>query len=115
MARKGILRPVPRKVGYCHRYYRMWLSRCWTSISPTRRVGRAVMIHNGGNAAVMVYLTTGWCDTRTTGGLAISGTREHAEILCEQAAEVLSTVGLRLSPDKTLITHIALLTELSTA
>lgn len=40
-----------------------------------------------------------WC-------LAISGTREHAEILREQAAEVLSSRGLRLSPDKTLITHI---------
>lgn len=47
-----------------------------------------------------------WC-------LVISGTREHAEILREQAAEVLSLMGLRLSPDKTLITHIALLTELT--
>jgi RNA-directed DNA polymerase len=47
----------------------------------------------------LVRYADDWC-------LAISGTREHAEILREQAAEVLSTMGLRLSPDKTLITHI---------
>ena len=38
--------------------------------------------------------------------LAVSGTRAQAEALCAQAAEVLSTMGLRLSPEKTLITHI---------
>jgi RNA-directed DNA polymerase len=38
--------------------------------------------------------------------LAISGTREHAETLREEIAEVLSGMGLRLSPEKTLITHI---------
>jgi RNA-directed DNA polymerase len=47
----------------------------------------------------LVRYADDWC-------LAISGTRDHAEILREQAAEVLSTMGLRLSPDKTLITHI---------
>jgi RNA-directed DNA polymerase len=47
----------------------------------------------------LVRYADDWC-------LAISGTREHAEVLREQAAEVLSTMGLRLSPDKTLITHI---------
>jgi RNA-directed DNA polymerase len=47
----------------------------------------------------LVRYADDWC-------LVISGTREHAEILREQAAEVLSTVGLLLSPDKTLITHI---------
>jgi len=40
-----------------------------------------------------------WC-------LAVSGTKEQAEALCAEAKEVLSTMGLRLSPDKTLITHI---------
>ena len=39
-------------------------------------------------------------------GLAISGTRAHAEALREEIAEVLSGMGLRLSPEKTLITHI---------
>jgi RNA-directed DNA polymerase len=38
--------------------------------------------------------------------LAVSGTRAHAEALCAQAAEVLSTTGLGLSPEKTLIAHI---------
>jgi RNA-directed DNA polymerase len=47
----------------------------------------------------LVRYADDWC-------LAISGTQDHAEILREQAAEVLSTMGLRLSPDKTLITHI---------
>jgi RNA-directed DNA polymerase len=40
-----------------------------------------------------------WC-------LAISGTSEHAEALRDEIAGVLSTMGLRLSPEKTLVTHI---------
>jgi RNA-directed DNA polymerase len=40
-----------------------------------------------------------WC-------LAVSGTKAHAEALREEITGVLSTMGLRLSPDKTLITHI---------
>ena len=40
-----------------------------------------------------------WC-------LAVSGTKVHAEVLREEIAGVLSTMGLRLSPEKTLITHI---------
>jgi RNA-directed DNA polymerase len=38
--------------------------------------------------------------------LAVAGIRDQAEDLCAQAAGVLSTMGLRLSPEKTLITHI---------
>jgi RNA-directed DNA polymerase len=40
-----------------------------------------------------------WC-------LMVHGTRADAEALREQAAEVLATMGLRLSQEKTLITHI---------
>ena len=40
-----------------------------------------------------------WC-------LVVSGTKADAEILREEIAVVLSTMGLRLSPEKTLITHI---------
>lgn len=40
-----------------------------------------------------------WC-------LVISGTKAHAETLREEISAVLSPMGLRLSPDKTLITHI---------
>jgi RNA-directed DNA polymerase len=40
-----------------------------------------------------------WC-------LVISGTQAHAEALREEIAGVLATMGLRLSPDKTLVTHI---------
>jgi len=40
-----------------------------------------------------------WC-------LAISGTKTDAEVLREEIAGVLSTIGLRLSSEKTLITHI---------
>jgi RNA-directed DNA polymerase len=38
--------------------------------------------------------------------LVVSGTLTHAKAMREEIAEVLSTLGLRLSPDKTLITHI---------
>ncbi|MFI9630596.1 reverse transcriptase domain-containing protein [Streptomyces sp. NPDC052042] len=40
-----------------------------------------------------------WC-------LMVSGSRSDAETLREEIAVVLSTMGLRLSPEKTLITHI---------
>ena len=40
-----------------------------------------------------------WC-------LLVSGTKAHAEALRDEIAEVLSAMGLRLSPEKTLITHI---------
>ena len=40
-----------------------------------------------------------WC-------LTISGTKTDAEVLREEIAGVLSTIGLRLSSEKTLITHI---------
>jgi site-specific DNA recombinase len=40
-----------------------------------------------------------WC-------LAVSGTKAHAEALREEIAEVLSAMGSRLSPEKTLVTHI---------
>jgi RNA-directed DNA polymerase len=38
--------------------------------------------------------------------LVVSGTQAHAEALRVEIAGVLSTMGLRLSPEKTLITHI---------
>ena len=40
-----------------------------------------------------------WC-------LVVSGTKAHAEALREEIAGVLDGMGLRLSPEKTLITHI---------
>jgi RNA-directed DNA polymerase len=38
--------------------------------------------------------------------ILVSGTRAHTEALLPEVADVLSTVGLRLSQEKTLITHI---------
>ncbi|WP_223838652.1 group II intron maturase-specific domain-containing protein [Saccharopolyspora pogona] len=38
--------------------------------------------------------------------LAVSGTKAHAEALKEEISGVLATMGLRLSPEKTLITRI---------
>lgn len=38
--------------------------------------------------------------------LAVAGSQVDAEVLREEAAEVLTTMGLRLSPEKTCITHI---------
>ena len=47
----------------------------------------------------LVRYADDWC-------LMISGTRADAEALREQTAKVLAVMGLRLSPEKTLITHI---------
>jgi RNA-directed DNA polymerase len=47
----------------------------------------------------LVRFADDWC-------LMVSGTRADAETLREEIAEVLAGMGLRLSPEKTLITHI---------
>lgn len=47
----------------------------------------------------LVRFADDWC-------LMVSGTKAHAEALREETAEVLTVMGLRLSPEKTLITHI---------
>ena len=47
----------------------------------------------------LVRYADDWC-------LLISGTQADAEALREEIAGVLSRMGLRLSPEKTLITHI---------
>ncbi len=47
----------------------------------------------------LVRYADDWC-------LTVSGTREHAEALRDEIAGVLSAIGLRLSPEKTLVTHI---------
>jgi RNA-directed DNA polymerase len=47
----------------------------------------------------LVRYADDWC-------LLVSGTKAHAEALREEIAEVLTEMGLRLSPEKTLVTHI---------
>ena len=47
----------------------------------------------------LVRYADDWC-------LVVSGTAAHAEAYRDEAAEVLSAMGLRLSPEKTAITHI---------
>jgi RNA-directed DNA polymerase len=47
----------------------------------------------------LVRYADDWC-------LMVKGSKTDAEALREEIAEVLSTLGLRLSPEKTLITHI---------
>ena len=47
----------------------------------------------------LVRYADDWC-------LMVSGTKAHAEAYREEAADVLSAMGLRLSPEKTAITHI---------
>lgn len=48
----------------------------------------------------LVRYADDWC-------LVVSGSRADAEALREEIADVLSTIGLRLSREKTLITHIS--------
>jgi RNA-directed DNA polymerase len=47
----------------------------------------------------LVRYADDWC-------LLVSGTKTHADALREEIAEVLTEMGLRLSPEKTLVTHI---------
>jgi RNA-directed DNA polymerase len=66
------------------------------SIGQTRRAKRRR--HGLPNYRLIRYADD-WC-------LVVAGTKADAEALREQIAGVLSLMGLRLSPDKTLITHI---------
>jgi RNA-directed DNA polymerase len=61
--------------------------------------GRARRRRHGLPNYRLVRFAGDWC-------LLVSGTKAHAEALREELAGVLSTMGLRLSPEKTLITHI---------
>jgi RNA-directed DNA polymerase len=65
----------------------------------TGSVERAKRRRHGRPNFRLVRYADDWC-------LMIKGTRADAEALREEIAEVLSTMGLRLSEDKTLITHI---------
>ena len=63
-------------------------------------VERARRLRQGWPNFRLVRYADDWC-------LMVKGTRADAETLRDQIAEVLSTqMGLRLSPDKTLVTHI---------
>jgi RNA-directed DNA polymerase len=60
---------------------------------------RARLRRRGRPTYRLVRYADDWC-------LMVKGTRAHAEALRDEIAAVLATMGLRLSPDKTLITHI---------
>jgi len=66
------------------------------SSTQSRRATRR--LHGLPNCRLIRYADD-WC-------LVVAGTRADAEALREEMAVVLSGVGLRLSPEKTLITHI---------
>jgi RNA-directed DNA polymerase len=72
----------------------------------TSTVERAKRRRHGLANVKLVRYADDWC-------LLVHGTRVDAQTWRDMIAEVLSPMGLRLSPDKTLITHIALLTELT--
>jgi RNA-directed DNA polymerase len=60
---------------------------------------RARRIRAGQPNVRLVRYADDWC-------LMVRGTRADAEALREEIAGVLATMGLRLSPEKTLVTHI---------
>ena len=65
----------------------------------TSPYNRAKRRRNGQPNYRLIRFADDWC-------LVVSGTRSDAEALREEIAVVLSTMGLRLSREKTLITHI---------
>jgi len=81
-----------------------WRCRCWMNISLGHREGQPAATtyepmkrrRQGLPNCRLVRYADDWC-------LTVSGTRAHAEAYREEAADVLSTMGLRLSPEKTAI------------
>lgn len=64
----------------------------------TGKLDRAKRLRHGLANFKLVRYADDWC-------LMVRGTRADAEALREDIAAVMATMGLRLSPDKTLITH----------
>jgi RNA-directed DNA polymerase len=62
-------------------------------------VERARRLRHGRPNFRLVRYADDWC-------LMVKGTRADAEALRDEIAEVLATMGLRLSEDKTVVTHI---------
>ncbi|WP_202970549.1 reverse transcriptase domain-containing protein [Saccharothrix sp. ALI-22-I] len=67
--------------------------------SATGTADRAKRRRHGLPNFKLVRFADDWC-------LMVSGSKADAQALCEEIAEVLATMGLRLSREKTLITHI---------
>jgi RNA-directed DNA polymerase len=65
----------------------------------TGKLERARRLRHGRPNVRLVRYADDWC-------LMVKGTKADAEALREEIAEVLSTMGLRLSEEKTLVTHI---------
>jgi RNA-directed DNA polymerase len=65
----------------------------------TGKLERARRLRQGRPNFRLVRYADDWC-------LMVKGTKADAEALREEIAEVLSTMGLRLSGEKTLVTHI---------
>jgi RNA-directed DNA polymerase len=65
----------------------------------TGKLERARRLRQGRPNFRLVRYADDWC-------LMVKGTKADAEALREEIAEVLSTMGLRLSEEKTLVTHI---------
>lgn len=65
----------------------------------TSRLQRAQRLRHGRPNFRLVRYADDWC-------LMIRGTRDDAMALRDEIAAVLSTMGLRLSPDKTRVTHV---------
>jgi RNA-directed DNA polymerase len=80
-------------------------SRCWTSTSPRASGDQMAPPRIGAGDGAEDCPTTGWSGMRTTSSYSSSGA-VNAEELRDEVAEELKPMGLRLSVEKTNITHI---------
>jgi RNA-directed DNA polymerase len=98
--------PEPRRARSSHRCWPTWLCRSWTEYIAQAPGGpassnweRVVRRRNGLPNYRLCRYADDWC-------LLVAGTEADARTLREEIAGVLSHIGLRLSEEKTLITHI---------
>ena len=103
--RTGPRSPAPHKAGSSRRCWPTSPWRCWTSTS--RASGkRSAPTGRARSCAAPVFRPTDSSATRTTSSSMVGGTRADAEALWKETSTVLSTVGLRLSVERSRVCHI---------
>ena len=100
-----ITAPEPRRVRSCRRCSATSPCRSWTSTSPRSREARPRRPGNESSAAVRPAELPP-CAIRRRLDYHGAGTKDDAQALRDEVAQVLARIGLRLSAEKTLITHI---------
>ena len=95
--------PGTRKAGHYPRCWRTLPCRCWTKQQWQELMGTQNQRTRRRKNGLGAWRLIRYCDDFV---VMVHGERRHAEVLREEVADVLATLGLRLSLEKTRVVHI---------